>query len=90
MPDWNIEFIKAAERDIRKLDVFIRRKIINALELFIKNFNTDSPVPLHGNFKDFYKIRIGDWRVIYRINWDKKIITACYISRRDQVYKNKR
>ncbi len=90
MMDWNLEFIKAAERDIRKLDVFIRRKIIGALELFTKNFGTDSPAPLHGNFKDFYKIRIGDWRVIYKINWDKKIITVCYINRRDKVYKNKR
>ncbi len=40
---------------------------------------------LHG--REGYRIRIGDWRVIYKIQKDKLIIIVVKIAQRGEVYR---
>lgn len=44
-------------------------------------------MPLHGEWKGFFKLRVGSWRVIYNVDYFKKIITIHYIDSRDKIYK---
>jgi len=41
-------------------------------------------------FREFYKLRVGDWRVIYKINWEERIIIVCCVDRRDKIYKKRK
>ena len=40
--------------------------------------------------REFYKLRVGDWRVIYKINWEERIIIVCCVDRRDKIYKKRK
>ncbi|MBI2628446.1 MAG: type II toxin-antitoxin system RelE/ParE family toxin [Candidatus Niyogibacteria bacterium] len=73
-----------------KFDCEIRRRIIDKLDWLLENFETIFPSVLNSEFREFYKLRIGDWRVIYKINWKEQTIIICYIDRRDKIYKNRK
>ena len=89
MKKWSIEFLPEAEKDLAKLDGEIQRRIIDKLNWLLENFENILPEVLTGEFREFYKLRIGDWRTMYKINWLNKTITICYVDRRDRVYKKK-
>ena len=82
--------MKSAEKDIARLERPLRRQIINKLEWLGDNFDTLIPQTLGGEYADFYKLRVLDWRVKYMIDWRECIITVCYIDRRDKAYKKKK
>lgn len=89
MSRWAVEFTRGAERDLHKLDHLARRRIIEKLEWLSGNFESTFPLNLRGEFSDFYKLRIGDWRVFYRVDWRGKLITVVYVARRDKAYRTK-
>ncbi|MEK7624422.1 MAG: type II toxin-antitoxin system RelE/ParE family toxin, partial [Patescibacteria group bacterium] len=82
-------FLPEAEKDLAKLGREVRRRIIVKLDWLLKNFENILPEVLTGEFKEFYKLRIGDWRVIYKINWANNTIIVCYIDKRDKIYKKR-
>jgi len=87
MERWSLEFSRDAEQDLAKLDSQTRRRIIDKLDWFLENFDGIFPLVLTGEFKNFYKLRAGDWRIIYKISWQNRIIIVCYIDKRDKIYK---
>lgn len=90
MVPWQLEFSEAADKDLASLDGPVRRRIIDKLNWLIQSFEIVLSLPLSGDHKNFYKLRVGDWRVIYKIEWNSKKVVVEYIDRRDKVYKKKR
>lgn len=90
MKYWLLEFLPEAEKDLAKFDKGIRRRIVDKLDWLLKNFESILPEVLTGEFREFYKLRVGDWRVMYKVNWQDKIIIVSYIDRRDRSYKKRK
>jgi mRNA interferase RelE/StbE len=89
MRRWQIEFHSEAKKDLSKIDPPTRGRIIAKLEWLLEHFEEILPEVLAAEFKNFYKLRMGDWRIIYKINWPAQIIIVCFINRRDKIYKCK-
>ena len=87
---WLVEFSQTAETDLARLDAPVRRRIIDKLEWLEANFDSVVPLVLGGEFRELFKLRVGDWRVIYGVDWESTRITVYYIDRRDRVYKRKK
>ena len=87
---WLVEFSRTAETDLARLDAPVRRRIIDKLEWLKANFDSVVPLVLGGEFRELFKLRVGDWRVIYGVDWESTRITVYYIDRRDRVYKRKK
>lgn len=86
---WSLDFDSEAAKDLAKMDGSGKRRIIYKLDWLLENFDNLLPQPLSAELRDFYKLRVGDWRVVYKINWSKKLITVCYVDWRDKVYKKR-
>ena len=84
---WRVEFSKAGERDLSALDKPVRREIIDRLEWLAENFESTTPLPLHGQWKGFFKLRIGDWRIIYMFDASNKLISVRAIDHRSKIYR---
>jgi mRNA interferase RelE/StbE len=84
---YRIEFLRSATRELASLPKSGQRQIaahINAL--------ADKPRP-HGVKKlegqeRLYRIRAGDYRVLYEIDDDKSLVTIITIGNRRDVYRN--
>ena len=96
--EWKIEYIKEAQRDLKRLDPYNRKIILKAIEK-----TAERPLPLpdgigkplgnHATSKlsGFYKIKLRNlgYRVVYSLVRDKETMKIIVISVRDDetVYK---
>lgn len=87
MAAWLVEFSTGAARDLERVDRRVRGRIIAKIEWLAAHFDAVVPLPLGGEFADFYKVRVGDWRVLYAVEWQRQCIIVHYVGRRDEVYK---
>jgi mRNA interferase RelE/StbE len=80
----------AVKEDIPCLSSEWKRKIRQAIEEKLSNHPEIFGKPLRRSLKGFRKLRIGDYRVIFRI--EKKTVKILIIQHRSTVYKkmNKR
>jgi len=90
MQKWSVEFTKEAEKDISVLDGSVRFRIIEKLSWLENNFGGIFPTVLTADLRDYFKLRVGDWRIFYQVDWEDCVITVCYIDHRSKAYKKKR
>jgi mRNA interferase RelE/StbE len=71
--------------DIPKLAQIVRDQIKHAIEKKLTTFPDQYGKPLRRSLKGYRKLRVGDYRVIFRI--DGKIVKIFIIQHRSVVYK---
>lgn len=83
---YEVLFLPAAVRDLKRIDKRAAQRIIRKVRWLADNFNTILPEPLSGEFRGAYKLRVGDWRVIYTVSHREKSLTIHIIGHRRQIY----
>ncbi|NCO73723.1 MAG: type II toxin-antitoxin system RelE/ParE family toxin [Cyanobacteria bacterium] len=86
---YSLELKQKAIDQLTKINPSIQQRIIKKLQWFEENFEKTIPLPLTGNLSGFYKIRIGDYRVIYTFEISNKIITIHEIGHRKDIYEGR-
>jgi len=82
---FNIEFSNQSKKFLKKSDKQLAARIIEKIELL-----KDNPV-IHDSKKvigedQTFRIRIGDHRVLYEVDWSNKTILIDKIDKRSKVY----
>lgn len=78
---------REAKKDIKKLHPQIRTRIIAALDEIAENPKLHGSIPLSG-YADLYRYRVGDYRIVYRINESELEVLVLDAKPRGEVYKN--
>lgn len=73
------------DKDIPKLDYSIKEKIKKAIETKLLKAPHDYGEPLRRTLKGYWKLRIGEYRVIFKVSEGKIFIFG--IMHRKEVYK---
>lgn len=87
--NWKVELSREAWRYLEKLEKRVVLRITNHLENLGKTENPSfhkKVKPLIGKLKGFYRMRIGDLRVIFEIDWKNKRIGVLTIVPRGNAY----
>lgn len=76
-----------AKNFIKKLDSKNSQRIIKAIEKL-----AEDPVPhdakrIYGTSEKLFRIRVGDFRVLYRVDYEEIIIIVVDIDLRKRIYK---
>ena len=79
-----IEWTEAATKDLEKLDITVAQRVLKKIGGLSDNFGRIIPEPLDGEFKGAFKIRIGDWRVIYTV--ESQTLVIQFIGHRREIY----
>jgi len=79
-----ISYKASVARDLKHLDRARVQSLLRELTAVLGH-NADAGVPLKGEFKGLYKLRLGEYRVIYA-KTDKEAILVLRISHRSKVY----
>ena len=80
-----IQWAEEAIKDLEKLDKVIARRVLKKIIWFSNNFEQLVPEPLSSEFKETYKLRVGDWRVVYTV--EGKTVIIQLIGHRREIYK---
>jgi mRNA interferase RelE/StbE len=84
---YRVELTLAALKELSQLDPVIAERICKKIDWLSQNFDFIVPEPLKGPFEGVYKLRIGDWRVIYNVDSKAKLIRIHLIGHRRDIYK---
>ncbi|MFH1353431.1 MAG: type II toxin-antitoxin system RelE/ParE family toxin [bacterium] len=84
---YKVEYNREADKNLEKLSKPICKRIIKKIYWLSKCIEDIRPDMLGGKYKDLYKLRIGDWRVIYGINSSEKSIIIYFAGHRKEIYK---
>ena len=72
------------ERDIPKLNGDIRNRIRKAIETRLMVAPDEYGEPLRKTLKGYWKLRVGDYRVVFRVDGDEVLVLG--ICHRKEVY----
>ena len=61
-------------------------RILKKIDWLRRNFEQISPIPLAANWSGFYKLRVGDYRVIYEFDLDLQVIIIIRVGHRSEIY----
>ena len=81
---YEIKYKASVIHDLKKMDKQVAHRIIDEFEITILK-KPDCGTPLKGQFKGMYRLRIGDYRIIYTMV--KNDILVLRIGHRKKVYK---
>lgn len=86
---YSLKFTDNAKKQLKKMDKYTSRLIVNWM---LKNIqNTTNPrmygKALKGNLSDYWRYRVGDYRVITEIKDDALVVVAVEIGHRKEIYK---
>jgi len=68
MSQYTIEFAPRTESQLAIIPKSIRKQIFERIEKLAKNPRPQNVEPLHGNDDGLFRIRQGDYRIVYAIN----------------------
>lgn len=84
-----VVFSKEAEHDLERLGKNIASRIVAKLLWFAEHFPEQMPQPLGGGFRGFFKLRVGDWRVIYEVDHSIQALVIHLVDHRSRVYERR-
>ena len=85
---WSIELSEKAEKSLAKLGSNVARRIAKTMrEIAQLTDPQDRGEALTGNLAEYWRYRVGDWRVIVRFEDDRLVIFVIEVGHRREVYR---
>ena len=87
---YRIEFTPTFEKDFKALDKSIAKRIVRKLE-WLQEHPESLRYPLKympQDLKNLHKYRVGDFRILFWLNHNHKLITLYGVEHRRSVYKD--
>jgi mRNA interferase RelE/StbE len=81
--------LDAAVRDLARLDRPVARRIVQRINWLASNFGTIRPEVLAGDLAGFYKLRVGDYRVIYEALDAEQMLLVHAVGHRREIYRRR-
>jgi len=83
---FDIRFKPSVEKDLRSLPKTIVRRVVQKVEAL-----ADDPLPVQSRklrgTEQLYRVRVGDYRVVYQVDSRRKLVTIHHVRHRSEVYK---
>jgi mRNA interferase RelE/StbE len=84
---YEVRFSPEAEAEFAQLDPAAGKRIYKRLEWLAANFEAIHEQPLTGKLAGLYKFRIGDYRALYAVDRDQRVIVIQAFGHRSDIYK---
>jgi mRNA interferase RelE/StbE len=85
---YRVEFSRAAEREFDHLPQQVRTRLASRIGALAGNPRPSGVVKLKGRTPDLYRIRAGDYRVIYAIQDDVLLVLIVSVGHRSEIYRD--
>lgn len=87
MSKYNLQISSKTQKDFKKLNPQIKKRISKAILQLEKNRYPQQFKPLMGRRIAQYRLRIGDYRVLYDVYDDDEAVLVMRIGHRKDIYR---
>jgi mRNA interferase RelE/StbE len=86
---WKVEISPVALKQLNKLDKSVSRRILKFLHERVEKSDDPRTIggKLQGTLSEFWKYRVGDYRIICSLEHDRLVVLVLRIGHRREVYK---
>ena len=85
---YNLQLTRDAQRFYEKADAALARRLNRCFEQLQQNpYDHPNVKKLKGTLSGCYRYRVGDWRVVYEVLEDERVVIVLVISHRSKVYR---
>jgi mRNA interferase RelE/StbE len=86
---WKIEFERAAQKELERLDRPVAQRVMKFLYQRVGKLDDPRRIGerLQGTLSEFWKYRVGDYRLICSLEDDRLVVLVLRIGHRREVYK---
>lgn len=81
----SVNWSREALENLDALDSLIRERILTKVSWLRENLSAIVPEPLRRDLKGLYKLRVGDYRIVYTVRGD--ILTIELVGHRRDIYR---
>jgi mRNA interferase RelE/StbE len=85
MPQYRIEFARSARKELQAIPLSIAKRILSRIELLTSKPRPTGCKKLLGH-TNLWRIRVGEYRVIYSIDDNNYVIDVSVIRHRSEAY----
>ena len=86
MAEYAVVFARSARKELQNLDPQVARRIIKQIEVLVTDPRPSGVVKLEGA-TDLWRIRVGPWRVVYRISDRDRLVDVIAVRHRSDAYR---
>ena len=86
---YRIRILDTATRELAKLDKFSGCRVVKRIHWLAENLDNIKPEALTGDLAGLYKLRAGDYRIVYEILHDEQAIVIHIVGHRREIYKRR-
>lgn len=83
---YSVDFTAEAIADLAKIDHTNQIRIARKIKWLGEDFEQITPLSLSGNLSSFFKLRVGDYRVIYAIAQSQTSLIIRQVGHRREIY----
>jgi mRNA interferase RelE/StbE len=87
---YSVELSESADRELGKLDAQLRKRILKFLHERVAKLDDPRSIgeALHGSqLGEFWKYRVGDYRLISKIEDDRLVVLVLRVGHRREIYR---
>lgn len=85
MASYTIDIRPSARRSLSQLDPIVRKAVAQTIDALSMNPRPGGATPLKGH-RPYLRVRSGDYRIIYAVDDQARVITIAVVGHRRQVY----
>ena len=86
---FSVVLSRTAANKLRKMDRGVAFRLLKRLKRLAEQMPEASLEPLKGDWKGSYKLRVGDYRIIFQVDWENQQIVVEDIDHRSRIYKRR-
>lgn len=86
MAEYTITFARSARKELERLSATVISRVFPRIEALAQNPRPPSCRKIQG-YENLWRIRVGDYRVIYQVFDDELVVDIVTVRHRDQAYR---
>ena len=86
---YGIRILEPAASELESLDITVARRVVERIRWLAENIENIRVEALKGDLAGMYKLRVGDYRIIYGVIREERIVLIHLIGHRKDVYQQR-
>jgi len=85
---WKVEISRLAEQQLDDLDKPVSQRILRFLRERVEKLDNPRQIgdPLKGPLRDYWRYRVGDYRIVCLLEYERLVVLVLRVGHRREVY----